>query len=214
VISTSHLTAFLIASIVIIIVPGPSVLFTLARGVAWGRAVAVLTVLGNSLGTLLLSVVVAVGLGPLIAHSRTFSTVLQLMGGCYLLWLGIGTLRHRHAHAHAMTKREDSRPSPLHVIRQGFTVGVLNPKSLVFFVAVFPHFVDRSQGDVTGQLLVFGLLFSVMAFCSDGTWGLIAGTAREWLASSPARLVAMRTTGACVMMTLGILILASALSNA
>ncbi len=213
-ISTSHLTAFLIASIVIIIVPGPSVLFTLARGVAWGRAVAVLTVLGNSLGTLLLSVVVAVGLGPLIAHSRTFSTVLQLMGGCYLLWLGIGTLRHRHAHAHAMTKREDSRPSPLHVIRQGFTVGVLNPKSLVFFVAVFPHFVDRSQGDVTGQLLVFGLLFSVMAFCSDGTWGLIAGTAREWLASSPARLVAMRTTGACVMMTLGILILASALSNA
>jgi threonine/homoserine/homoserine lactone efflux protein len=113
-----------------------------------------------------------------------------------------------------MTKREDSRPSPLHVIRQGFTVGVLNPKSLVFFVAVFPHFVDRSQGDVTGQLLVFGLLFSVMAFCSDGTWGLIAGTAREWLASSPARLVAMRTTGACVMMTLGILILASALSNA
>jgi threonine/homoserine/homoserine lactone efflux protein len=214
VISTSHLTAFLIASIVIIIVPGPSVLFTLARGVAWGRAVAVLTVLGNSLGTLLLSVVVAVGLGPLIAHSRTFSTVLQLMGGCYLLWLGIGTLRHRHAHAHAMTKREDSRPSPLHVIRQGFTVGVLNPKSLVFFVAVFPHFVDRSRGDVTGQLLVFGVIFSVMAFCTDSTWGLIAGTAREWLASSPARLVALRTTGACVMMTLGTLILASALSSA
>lgn len=213
-ISTTHLTTFLIASLVILLVPGPSVLFTLARGVAWGRAVAVLTVLGNSLGTLLCSVVVAVGLGPLIAHSKVFSTVLQVMGGCYLLWLGIGALRHRHAHAHAMTKREDTRPRPLHVIRQGFTVGVLNPKSLVFFVAVFPHFVDRSRGDVTGQLLVFGVIFSVMAFCTDSTWGLIAGTAREWLASSPARLVALRTTGACVMMTLGTLILASALSSA
>ncbi len=210
-INSSHLAAFFIASMVIIIVPGPSVLFTLARGVAWGRSVAVLTVLGNSLGTFLLSIVVAVGLGPLIANSKTFSTVLQIMGGCYLLWLGYGAMRHRHAHAHAMTQREDSRPSPLHVVRQGFTVGVLNPKSLVFFVAVFPHFVDRSRGDVTGQLLVFGAIFSVMAFCSDSTWGLIAGTAREWLASSPARLVVMRTTGACVMMTLGTLILVSAL---
>ncbi|MGC1420353.1 MAG: LysE family translocator [Acidimicrobiales bacterium] len=210
-INSSHLAAFFIASMVIIIVPGPSVLFTLARGVAWGRSVAVLTVLGNSLGTFLLSIVVAVGLGPLIANSKTFSTVLQIMGGCYLLWLGYGAMRHRHAHAHAMTQREDSRPSPLHVVRQGFTVGVLNPKSLVFFVAVFPHFVDRSRGDVTGQLLVFGAIFSVLAFCSDSTWGLIAGTAREWLASSPARLVVMRTTGACVMMTLGTLILVSAL---
>jgi threonine/homoserine/homoserine lactone efflux protein len=214
VISASHLTGFFIASFVIIIVPGPSVLFTLARAVAWGRAVAVLTVLGNSIGTLLLSVVVAVGLGPLIAHSKTFSTVLQVMGGCYLLWLGLGTLRHRRAHAEAMTKREAVRPPTLHVIRQGFMVGVLNPKSLVFFVAVFPHFVQRSRGDVTGQLLIFGLIFSVMAFCSDGTWGLIAGTAREWLANSPARLVAMRVTGACVMMTLGLLILITALLSA
>jgi threonine/homoserine/homoserine lactone efflux protein len=136
------------------------------------------------------------------------------MGGCYLLWLGLGTLRHRRAHAEAMTKREAVRPPTLHVIRQGFMVGVLNPKSLVFFVAVFPHFVQRSRGDVTGQLLIFGLIFSVMAFCSDGTWGLIAGTAREWLANSPARLVAMRVTGACVMMTLGLLILITALLSA
>jgi threonine/homoserine/homoserine lactone efflux protein len=211
VISASHFTDFFIASMLIIIVPGPSVLFTLARGVAWGRAVAVLTALGNSLGTFLLSVVVAVGLGPLIAHSKVFSTVLQVLGGCYLLWLGLGTLRHRRAHAEAMTKREAVRPPKLQVMRQGFTVGVLNPKSLVFFVAVFPHFVDRTQGNVTVQLLIFGVIFSVLAFCSDGTWGLIAGSAREWLASSPSHLVAMRTTGACVMMTLGTLILVSAL---
>ncbi|NNN00316.1 MAG: LysE family translocator [Acidimicrobiaceae bacterium] len=212
-ISTGQLTTFFIASIAIIIVPGPSVLFTLARGVAWGRSVAVLTVLGNSIGTLVLSIVVAIGLGPLLAHSKLLATVLQIAGGTYLLWLGIEALRHRHAHAKAMAQRESVRPSNLHVIRQGFTVGVLNPKSLVFFAAVFPHFVDRSKGSVTIQLLIFGGIFSVMAFMSDGTWGFIAGTAREWLSGSTTRLVVLRTIGACVMMTLGTIIVVTAISQ-
>ncbi len=212
-ISGGQLATFFAASIAIIMVPGPSVLFTLARGVAWGRAVAVLTVLGNSVGTLLLSIVVALGLGPLLSRSKTFSVVLQLAGGAYLLWLGIEALRHRHAHARAMTQREADRPSNLHIVRQGFTVGVLNPKSLVFFAAVFPHFVDRAEGNVTVQLLIFGGIFSVMAFLSDGTWGLIAGTAREWLSGSPSRLVVLRAIGGCVMVTLGLLIVASALTS-
>ncbi len=206
----AQLATFFVASIVIILVPGPSVLFTLARGVAWGRAVAVLTVLGNSLGTLVLSVVVALGLGPLLSRSHAFSVSLQAAGGAYLIWLGVEAFRHRHAHAAAMAKREDVRPARLRVVRQGFTVGVLNPKSLVFFAAVFPHFVDPSRGSTTVQLLVFGAIFSVMAFCSDSTWGLIAGTAREWLSGSASRLVTLRTTGAVVMTALGTLILVSA----
>jgi threonine/homoserine/homoserine lactone efflux protein len=213
VISGGQFATFFVASMAIIVAPGPSVLFTLARGVAWGRAVAVLTVLGNSLGTLLLSIVVALGLGPLLASSKTFSIVLQLAGGCYLLWLGVDAMRHRHAHARAMINREEVRPSRLHVVRQGFTVGILNPKSLVFFAAVFPHFVDRSKGHVTIQLLIFGGVFSVMAFCSDGTWGVIAGTAREWLSGSARRLVTLRTVGASVMMTLGVLIVVTALTT-
>jgi threonine/homoserine/homoserine lactone efflux protein len=196
---------------IIIIVPGPSVLFTLARGVAWGRAVAVLTVLGNSLGALTLSVIVAVGLGPLLARSRVLAVVLQVLGGLYLIWLGIEAYRHRHADAATMSAREAQRPSTAQIVRQGYVVGVLNPKSLVFFVAVFPHFVDRSKGNVTLQLLFLGVLFSSMAFCSDSTWGLIAGTARVWLSSSPSRLVTLRTVGACVMITLGIVVLVSAM---
>jgi threonine/homoserine/homoserine lactone efflux protein len=213
VISGGQLATFLVASMVIIIVPGPSVLFTLARGVAWGRSVAVLTVLGNSTGTLVLSVVVAIGLGPLLAHSRVFAVVLQLAGGAYLMWLGYEALRHRHEHARAMAQREEQRPSNVIVVRQGFVVGILNPKSLVFFAAVFPHFVDRSKGNVTLQLLIFGGIFSVMAFCSDSTWGIIAGTAREWLSNSSSRLVALRTIGACVMMTLGVIIVVSAIAS-
>ncbi|HEY5265662.1 MAG TPA: LysE family translocator [Acidimicrobiales bacterium] len=212
-ISGGQFATFVVASMVIIIVPGPSVLFTLARGVAWGRGVAVLTVLGNSIGTLLLSIIVAVGLGPLLTHSRAFAVTLQIAGGLYLLWLGFDALRHRHRHAQAMTKREAERPANFSIVRQGFIVGILNPKSLVFFAAVFPHFVDRSKGNVTLQLLLFGGLFSVMAFCSDGTWGFIAGTAREWLSGSPTRLVVLRTVGACVMMTLGVIILVTALAS-
>ena len=212
-IDSAHLTQFFVASILIIMVPGPSVLFTLARGVAWGRGVAVLSVLGNSLGTLLLSLVVALGLGPLLSHSKPFSVVLQVAGGCYLLYLGVDALRHRHEHAKAMTQRETKRPARGRIIRQGFTVGVLNPKSLVFFAAVFPHFVNRSRGHITLQLVVLGAIFSVMAFFSDGTWGIIAGTARQWLSGSAARLVTLRSIGGGVMCLLGLLILTSALTS-
>lgn len=211
-ISGGHLVTFFVASIIIIVVPGPSVLFTLARAIAWGRTVAVLTVLGNSLGTVALSVVIALGLGPLLASSKTFSIVLQLVGGLYLLWLGYEALRQRHEHARAMAERESVRPSNLHIVRQGFTVGILNPKSLVFFAAVFPHFVDRTK-NATVQLLVFGLIFSAMAFCSDSTWGLIAGTARQWLSGSSRRLVVLRSIGGCVMMILGVLIVVGAFTS-
>lgn len=212
-IDASHLSQFLVASILIIMVPGPSVLFTLARGVAWGRVVAVLTVFGNSLGTLLLSLVVAFGLGPLLARSTMLAVALQLCGGTYLLYLGIDALRHRHEHALAMTKREEVRPPSMKIIQQGFVVGVLNPKSLIFFAAVFPHFVDRHQGHITLQLVTLGVLFSAMALCSDSTWGLIAGTARAWLSESASRLVRLRTIGGGVMCALGVVILTSALSS-
>jgi len=112
-----------------------------------------------------------------------------------------------------MALREGRRPSKASVIRQGFLVGVLNPKALVFFVAVFPHFVNRSSGNVTAQLVIFGGLFSVMAFFSDGTWGFIAGTAREWLSGVPSRLVTLRTIGALVMMALGVIVMASVVAS-
>lgn len=212
-ISSSSFVQFLVASMLIIIVPGPSVLFTLARGVAWGRAVAVLTTLGNSLGTLLLSFVIAIGLGPLLAHSKSLSIVLELAGGLYLVYLGVEALRHRHAHAASMTEREASRPAATTVVRQGFVVGVLNPKSLVFFAAVFPHFVNRHGGAVTVQLVILGGIFSVLAFCSDATWGIIAGTARVWLAGEPRRLVVLRCIGGVVMCTLGVIIVTSAVTS-
>jgi threonine/homoserine/homoserine lactone efflux protein len=210
-VSASRLLAFCLTSLAIIIVPGPSVLFVLARGIAWGRAIALVTVLGNSLGILTLSAVVALGLGPLLTRSAALTEAIEVAGGCYLLWLGVDTLRHRRAHAAELREGTGTRPSRLRAAREGFVVGVLNPKAIVFFVAVFPHFVDPAAGRVTVQLLVLGLLFSTIALLSDGAWGLGAGSARDRLLGAPRLLQGLRTTGAVVMLGLGTLIITTAL---
>jgi threonine/homoserine/homoserine lactone efflux protein len=210
-VSAGRLLAFSLASLAIIVVPGPSVLFVLARAISWGRAVAVLTVLGNSLGILVLASAVALGLGPLLTRSPALTTTIEVVGGSYLLWLGVDALRHRRAHAAALARGDAARPTAAQSVRQGFVVGVANPKAIVFFVAVFPHFVDPSKGDVTAQLLVLGVVFSVLALLSDGAWGLGAGAARDRLLASPGVLVGLRTAGGVVMLALGTLIIVSAL---
>jgi threonine/homoserine/homoserine lactone efflux protein len=204
VIASQHLVPYLVASILIILAPGPSVMFTIARAIAFGRWISFLTVCGNAAGMLLLSALVAVGLGPLLQSSQLFSSCVQWAGGTYLVYLGIDALRHRVVHAENMTNVTEPQPSQLLTLRQGFVVGVLNPKAIVFFAAVLPQFVDRTLGSVTLQLLTLGAIFSVLALLSDGTWGVIAGTARSWFASSPQRLVVMRIIGGCVMIFLGV----------
>lgn len=203
-INTQNLAEFILASVAIILVPGPSVMFVIARAVAWGRLTAWLTALGNALGMLLLSVFIAVGLGPLLQRSELLLIVVQVLGGIYLIYLGIDALRHRQAHADDMVKVEEVKPSNYQILRQGFTVGVLNPKALVFFSAVFPQFVDPAVGSITIQLLIFGAIFTALALMLDGTWGILVGSSRDWFVTSKSRLVTLRTIGGVVMMALGI----------
>lgn len=203
-INTQNLAEFILASVAIILVPGPSVMFVIARAVAWGRLTAWLTALGNALGMLLLSVFIAVGLGPLLQRSELLLIVVQVLGGIYLIYLGIDALRHRQAHADDMVKVEEVKPSNYQILRQGFTVGVLNPKALVFFSAVFPQFVDPAVGSITIQLLIFGAIFTALALILDGTWGILVGSSRDWFVTSKSRLVTLRTIGGVVMMALGI----------
>lgn len=207
---TDRLLEFLAASFIIILVPGPSVLFTVARAIAWGRVVALMTVLGNALGMLVMAALVAFGFGPLLERSPLLYALVQWAGGLYLIWLGLDALRHRELHAEQMVDQGPVAPTRLHTLREGFVVGILNPKSLVFFAAVFPQFVDREAGSVSIQLMLLGLIFAVIAVLSDGTWGVVAGTARAWLADNPKRLVSMRTVGGCVMMVLGLAVLLTA----
>jgi len=199
----SRLIEYIIAAMIIILAPGPSVLFIIARAIAWGRKVAVITVAGNVSGAFVLSSLVAFGLGPILQRSDLAFVAVQWLGGLYLVYLGIDAIRKRKVHAADMTNQGPVEPTVFQSIRDGFMVGVLNPKGLVFYAAVLPQFIDRDRGGVTGQLLFLGALFSVLAFFSDGGWGLLAGTARAWLAGDAGRLEKLRATGGCVMIILG-----------
>lgn len=202
---------YLVAAMVIILAPGPSVLFIIARAIAWGRATAVATVTGNVTGAFTLSLMVAFGLGPILERSEIAFVAVQLLGGLYLIYLGIDAIKHSKIHAADMVNQGDLRPSSIKSIKDGFWVGALNPKGLVFFAAILPQFVDKGSSNVTAQLVLMGATFSILAFFSDGTWGLLAGTVREWMATTPNRLVIMRQIGGLVMITLGIFTLISAL---
>ncbi len=207
----TRLWEYCIAAIIIILAPGPSVLFVIARAIAWGRATAVATVAGNVMGAFSLSVVVAVGLGPILQRSDLAFTSVQVLGGCYLVYLGITAIRHSQIHASDMTNQGDVRPSKWKSMREGFWVGALNPKGIVFFAAILPQFVDREAGKVTSQLILMGAIFAVFAFFSDGGWGILAGTIRNWLATEIRRLVRMRMAGGTVMIILGLFTLISAI---
>ena len=204
---------YVIAAVIIILAPGPSVLFVIARAVAWGRATAVATVLGNVLGSFSLSIIVALGLGPILQRSVLAFNAVQILGGAYIVYLGIQAIRHSQVHAEDMTNQGDEKPTVRKSIREGYFVGILNPKALVFFAAILPQFIDRERGSVTAQLLLLGAIFTVIAFVSDGSWGLLAGTIRNWLATDVKRLVRMRVTGGVVMICLGLFTLASAIHN-
>jgi threonine/homoserine/homoserine lactone efflux protein len=207
----SRLWEYLVATTLIILAPGPSVLFTIARAIAWGRAAAVATVLGNALGMFLVSVLVAIGLGPLLQSSKTFYYAVQWLGGAYLIYLGFSAIKASKIDAQGMRSSEGTAPSIYSSIKSGFWVGVLNPKSIVFFAAILPAFVDRNKNNVTFQLLFLGLVFSLIAFISDGSYGILAGTVRQWLASDLRRLIFMRRFGGVVMIGLGIFTIFSAL---
>ena len=202
---------YLVAAMIIILAPGPSVLFVIARAIAWGRTTAVLTVLGNVSGSFVLSSLVALGIGPILARYEIAYIAVQWGGGLYLIHLGIDAIRKRSVHATDMTNQGPVGPTPLASIRDGFWVGVLNPKAIVFFAAVLPQFVDIDGGKVTQQLLFLGLTFCVLAFFSDGMWGLLAGYARTWLASSNQRLEKLRAFGGTIMIVLGLAVLYSAI---
>ena len=206
----SRIWEYCIAAMVIILAPGPSVLFVIARAIAWGRATAVATVAGNVTGAFALSVVVAVGLGPILQRSEIAFIAVQILGGLYLVYLGVTAIKHSQIHASDMTNQGDIRPSKWRSMREGFWVGALNPKGIVFFAAILPQFVDQGKNNLTAQLLFLGSIFALVALISDGTYGILAGTIRAWLAGDMRRLIFMRRFGGVVMIALGIFTIASA----
>jgi threonine/homoserine/homoserine lactone efflux protein len=197
-----HLVAFVLIAFVLIVAPGPSVLFVVTRSLTLGRGAGVGTAIGNAAGVYVQAIAVAFGLGALVRESILAFTVIKLCGAAYLVFLGVQAVRHRHSLVAALAL--PVAPKLLRrVLVDGFLVGVFNPKVIVFFMAVLPQFVDRASGSATSQLLVLGAIFCAIAVVCDSVWALLAGTARAWLVSSPRRLAAIGGSGGLVMIGLG-----------
>lgn len=199
---TSHLLAFTVTAFVLIAIPGPSVLFTVSRAITLGRAAGVATVAGNTVGAFAQVVAVAFGIGPLVERSVLLFTLLKLAGAAYLIFLGAQAIRHRRSLAEALGAKIEPK-SATRIVIDGFTVGVTNPKVIVFFAAMLPQFVDRQSGNVPVQIIALGAIFAAIALFSDSTWALAAGTVRSRLANSPRRLELVGGAGGLAMIAIG-----------
>jgi threonine/homoserine/homoserine lactone efflux protein len=198
----SHtLLAFALTTWVFVLIPGPSVLFVISRGVTLGRRAAVLTVFGNAAGILVQLLLVAAGVGALLERSQVAYNVLRLAGAAYLVWLGIQAVRHRRS---LSTVLDATAVRPRRqILREGFIVGITNPKGFVFYTAILPQFVDPDGASATVQLGVLGAVCIAIAVASDSMYALLAGTARSWLAGRPHRLERLGGAGGLVMIGLG-----------
>ena len=207
VITSEQALGLLVASALLIVVPGPTVLFVVGRALAHGRRTAVVTAAGNALGTLAVVACVAGGLGPVLESSSLLYNAVRLAGAAYLVWLGVRALRAA-AGARAEAPGPQSpgaRPSAAWpALRAGALVGLTNPKVFVVLAAVLPQFVDPAAGSVPSQLLLLGLVPVVLGLLTDTTWALAAGSARAWFARSPRRLVAFSRAGGAAMIGLGV----------
>jgi threonine/homoserine/homoserine lactone efflux protein len=197
--------AFGLVALVVIAIPGPSVVFTVGRALTYGRSVALTTVVGNSFGLLAALVLVVLGLGRLVATSELVFEVVKAAGACYLIYLGIQSLRHRHGITLHDEDRSAAAPlKPLTALRQGFLVGFTNPKGYVMFAALLPQFLDRSRGHDSLQMLLLGSLAFVLGLCCDSVWALLASQLRRWFNASPKRGRALGTFGGTSMIGLGV----------
>lgn len=194
--------AFALAAFALILIPGPSVLFVISRSLSLGRKGGFLSALGNALGALPAIALVSLGIGAIVAESVVAFVIIKFLGAGYLMYLGVQAIRHRNDHTDTATSQR-AQPSSFRIIREGFVVGVSNPKTIVFFVAVLPQFVSYENGAIPLQMAALGMIFLGIGLASDSMWALTAGTARTWFARNPKRLSHMGAGGGVAMIGLG-----------
>lgn len=172
---------FVVASLVLLLTPGPAVLYIVARSVERGRVAGLVSVLGIHLGTIVHIVAAAVGLSALLVSSALAFAIVKYLGAAYLIWIGIRTIMARDPDPDAPVVRAD----PLRrVFRDGFLVNLFNPKTAIFFLAFLPQFVDPARGAVHWQILILGLTFMGLGIVSDAMFALVAGAAGDFLRRS------------------------------
>jgi threonine/homoserine/homoserine lactone efflux protein len=203
IVSGGQLLGFMVASLVMIVIPGPGVLFVVGRALSHGRRTALATAAGHALGNYAVAAFVAVGLGALLERSAAVFVVVKILGAVYLVWLGIQAIRHRKSLATVFAEVAAPREG-WRALRDGVVVGLTNPKSYILFGAVLPQFVDRSAGNVPGQMLLLASVSVLLGAVSDCGYGFAASAVRNWFASSPRRFELVGGAGGLAMIGVGV----------
>lgn len=169
---------FLLAALVLLLIPGPAVVNIVTCSVARGRRAGLICVAGTELAGLIHTTAAALGLSALLMSSAAAFSTVKYAGAAYLIYLGVRALLggEESRRAAALAPRSVSQ-----LFTQGFLVNLLNPKTALFFLAFLPQFVDPARGAAAGQIFLFGALFVALAFCTDGAYALLAGTVGQWL---------------------------------
>ena len=208
--SAANILGFTLLAIVIIVVPGPGVLFAVGRALVLGTRPALLSVLGNALGVGVQIVVVALGLGVLIQSSPEAFFVIRVAGALMIGYLGIRAILHRRQSLEDAADKPHSRST---ILKESVVVGLTNAKTLVFFLAALPSFVSVEDGNPIIQMLLLGLIFSIIGIASDSVYAIAAGRARDWLATSEQRLATFRGLGGIALTLLGVYMLYEAIAH-
>lgn len=183
--TTHSLALFIGAALVLLLIPGPAVVYVVTRSASQGRRAGMVSVLGIHVGTAVHVVAAVLGLSALIVASATAFSVVKYAGAAYLVYLGIRSLRQfRHTPSTSTAPAMPSR-SMRRVFTDGVVVNLLNPKTAVFFLAFVPQFVDMQVGNSTGQLLVLSALFILLGIATDGAYALAGSWIGVRLADSP-----------------------------
>ncbi|MCI0714438.1 MAG: LysE family translocator [Chloroflexi bacterium] len=200
-IDTTSLLTFMAATIALLVVPGPAVLYIVARSIDQGRLAGLVSVMGIQVGVLFHILAAALGLSVILVTSALAFSLVKFLGAAYLIYLGVRTLMKKES----PLSREAPQPQPLKkIFRQGIIVNVLNPKSALFFFAFLPQFVDASAGPAALQILFLGTVFVILAMISDSTYAMLAGTLGNRLRQSRVFLRGQKYLSGTVYIGLGL----------
>jgi len=195
--------AFIGTSLLLLIIPGPAVLYIIAKSTEQGRKAGMASVAGIEAGTLVHVVASAVGISTLLLASATAFSILKYAGAFYLIWMGLKKICTRQPVTAAV---ENSSPQGIsRIFWQGAIVNILNPKTALFFFAFLPQFVNPAKGGVTMQLVVLGLIFVMLATITDSIYALAAGSLSKWLKRQPRYLVIQHYVSGVIYVFLGVL---------
>lgn len=198
----SALLLFSGAALALLLLPGPAVLYIVARSASQGVRAGLVSVAGIHVGTLVHIAAAVLGLSALIVASATAFTAIKLAGAAYLVYLGVSTLRGRNRAFDLPT--DTPARSHRRIFTDGIVLNILNPKTAVFFLAFVPQFVDVDAGNATAQVVVLGALFVAIGLVTDGLYAVTAGWIGRRLRRSPGAARRSETTAGAIYLGLGV----------